>query len=128
MHGLFLLGSNYLVTSIVLCCMMIFIIDKRWDMAAFWSLIGGVCSLFGLMHNIKLGFWVKRKNFGWRFCVAYASCAALFMCLHLAQRYNLIDPPRAKDEKYLDPDNDVIDVTDERPSITTDHKFYEDEA
>mmetsp|Transcript_9452 Transcript_9452/g.15172 ORF Transcript_9452/g.15172 Transcript_9452/m.15172 type:complete len:592 (-) Transcript_9452:138-1913(-) len=129
MHGLFLLGSNYLVTSIVLCCMMIFIIDKRWDMAAFWSLIGGVCSIFGLMHNIKLGFWVKRKNFGWRFCVAYASCAILFMCLHLAQRYNLIAPPREKDDKFLDPDNDdLIDVTDEKPSITADHKFYDDDV
>jgi len=81
------------------------------------------------MHNIKLGFWVKRKNFGWRFCVAYASCAILFMCLHLAQRYNLIAPPREKDDKFLDPDNDdLIDVTDEKPSITADHKFYDDDV
>jgi len=117
MNGLFLLGANYLVTSIVLCCMMLFLIDKKFDMAALWSLIGSVCSLFGLMHNLKLGLLVSKNDAGWRFCVAYASCATLFLLLHAAQQYDYIDPPRDKDAKYRDPTIDV-DVTDLSPTIS----------
>mmetsp|Transcript_16279 Transcript_16279/g.24538 ORF Transcript_16279/g.24538 Transcript_16279/m.24538 type:complete len:587 (+) Transcript_16279:54-1814(+) len=90
MHGLFLMGSNYLVTSIVLCCMMIFIIDRNFPYAMFWAFVGAVCSLFGFMHTIKLDVWVGTHDYGWRFCVAYTSIAALFGILYVLQRYGYV--------------------------------------
>lgn len=93
LHGLFLLGANYLVTSIVLACITLYVVDRKFTHAAMYALIGAVCSLFGFMHTLKLGLWVKKHDFGWKFCVAYSSCAALFLLLHVAQAYGLIEPP-----------------------------------
>mmetsp|Transcript_18133 Transcript_18133/g.28886 ORF Transcript_18133/g.28886 Transcript_18133/m.28886 type:complete len:590 (-) Transcript_18133:191-1960(-) len=93
LHGLYLLGSNYLVSSIVLCCMMLFTVDRNFPLAAFWALVGAICSLFGFMHSIELGAWVKPHDYGWRFCVGYTSVAALFGLLYVGQRYGFVEPP-----------------------------------
>mmetsp|Transcript_31458 Transcript_31458/g.60672 ORF Transcript_31458/g.60672 Transcript_31458/m.60672 type:complete len:139 (-) Transcript_31458:263-679(-) len=107
------MGSNYLVTSIVLTCMLIFSVDRNFLLAALWSLIGAVCSLFGFMHTIKLGVWVKTHDYGWRFCVGYSSIAALMLCLHVAQSYGLVEPTIEDDKKDgLEMDNNVA-ISDE---------------
>jgi AGZA family xanthine/uracil permease-like MFS transporter len=55
-HGLAVLGGGATLAGMVLGAMAVFIIDRKFMYAAFFSLAGAVLTFFGLMHGQDVGF------------------------------------------------------------------------
>lgn len=108
LDGMWYLGSNYLLTSVVLTSISIYCIDRRFLNAVLWSSVGALFSFFGLMHSDKITIG-GLINFGnmvanpylktWKFALAYAVVAVLFLVMDQFQRRNLI-PSRIRNEDY----------------------------
>lgn len=52
--GLFALGQGYLFTSMILACIVIYIIDRKFRVAAYWTLSAAVLSAFGVIHDYAI--------------------------------------------------------------------------
>lgn len=105
MYGLYLLGSNYLLSSIILASMLYYSIDRKLLKAAAWSMVGAVCSIFGGIHAVKLGFLIGEDDMGWRFALGYSLCAALFLGVHQMQTHfpHLVGPVVTPKDIWNDP-------------------------
>lgn len=79
------LGLGGLLESIFLTAIMIFLIDRRFLKAGAWSVVAALLSFIGLINSPKIGWLVQQDDVGWKFSVAYLSCAALFFLLHFLQ-------------------------------------------
>jgi AGZA family xanthine/uracil permease-like MFS transporter len=85
-RGLIALSQGFLLTSMVLSAMLVFILEKRFLRAAGWAMAAAVLSMVGLIHayNLtprgienRLGFMVAPG-----FAVMYAAGALLLTMLH----------------------------------------------
>jgi AGZA family xanthine/uracil permease-like MFS transporter len=54
-HGLELLGSGAILVGLVMAAICVFMIERRFEMAAYFSLAGAALTFFGFMHGEKLG-------------------------------------------------------------------------
>jgi AGZA family xanthine/uracil permease-like MFS transporter len=53
-YGIISLSQGFMLTSMVLSSMMVFVIERRFVKAAMWMLAGSVMAYFGLMHGYRL--------------------------------------------------------------------------
>jgi AGZA family xanthine/uracil permease-like MFS transporter len=88
-HGLIALAQGFLLSSMVLSSILVYVLDKRFLMAAAWTLAASVLSLIGLIHAYRLTPAGVENSFGWAaapgFGVMYALGALLMAGLHVAQ-------------------------------------------
>jgi AGZA family xanthine/uracil permease-like MFS transporter len=54
-HGMSILGGGATLVGIILASIMVFIIDRKFVMAAAFSAVGAVLTFFGLMHSEAIG-------------------------------------------------------------------------
>jgi len=91
LRGLYALGQGYLLTSIYLASMLIFVIDRDFLKAALWAFFATLSASIGLIHSEKIffpwtgpekpsGFYrVDQFDLHWNFTGAYAGLVALFL-------------------------------------------------
>ncbi len=86
-HGAIALGQGFLLASMLLAAMLVFVIDGRLLTAAAWALACAALSAFGLIHAYEITSRGIENVFGlWcapAFSVAYLGCAAAMVALHL---------------------------------------------
>jgi len=58
-HGLEVLGGGSILGGVILGAIGAFVIDRKFDQAAAFSLAGSVLTFFGLMHGEKIGIGVS---------------------------------------------------------------------
>lgn len=91
LRGLYALGQGYLLTSIYLTSMLVFVIDRKFLEAGLWSLVAAVSSSCGLIHSDVLFLpWLSppepaghkdltQWDKHWEFVGAYGGCALVFL-------------------------------------------------
>lgn len=92
-QGLFVLGQGFLLTSIFLTCMLLYIIDRRFHLAAAWSLLAAISSSIGLIHSSTLHLpWqgLDEPHGHWRYTCLYVTCAVIFGSTWLLQRAGFV--------------------------------------
>jgi adenine/guanine/hypoxanthine permease len=52
--GGFALEQGFLYSAMIWAAMVVYIVDRRWKLAAWWSFSGAILSVLGLMHSFKL--------------------------------------------------------------------------
>lgn len=90
--GLISMSQGFLLTSMILASIMVFLIERRHTIAAFWSFLGAILSATGLIHaytiseegiSLSLGWWEAP----W-FVLAYVLIGVLFLVLSKLPRQN----------------------------------------
>jgi AGZA family xanthine/uracil permease-like MFS transporter len=80
--GAFALEQGFIFSAMILSAITVFIIEKDFKKAAFWSLGGAVLSWFGLMHSYQWTIADTVVNLGWgtgaSWAVGYVLLAILF--------------------------------------------------
>jgi AGZA family xanthine/uracil permease-like MFS transporter len=97
-RGVIALSQGFLLTSMVLAAMLVFVIEKRLLLAAAWALVASALSMVGLIHAYDLTPQGVANRFGWAaapaFGVGYALAALLCVALHFNQgRSHVQEPP-----------------------------------
>lgn len=116
LRGLFALGQGYLLTSIYLTSMLIFVIDRNFMMAAIWALVAAASASIGLIHSETLFLpWVgpaappaadghfdaRQFDLHWHFVGAYLGLAVLFGgCAKLQADGHVPKGPISGDESH----------------------------
>lgn len=84
--GLIALSQGFVFTSTILASMLAGMIDRRFDLAAAWSLAAAVLSYFGIIHAFRLTETGVQNHFGLNaappFSMLYLLSAALLWALH----------------------------------------------
>jgi adenine/guanine/hypoxanthine permease len=85
-HGVISLSQGFLLTSMVLSAMLVFILEKRFLRAAGWALSAAILSMVGLIHAYELTPQGVENRFGLAaapgFGVMYAAGALFLATLH----------------------------------------------
>jgi len=89
-RGLVNFAGGALLQCVFITAILMYIIDRKFLRATVWSLLAGFFSFFGLINANSVGILVKKTDDGWRFTVAYAMLAILFLLLEVAQRKHWI--------------------------------------
>ncbi|MGA7935593.1 MAG: NCS2 family permease [Kovacikia sp.] len=81
-HGALALEQGYILTSIILASMTVWIIEKAFHKAAIWALIASLLSWIGLMHSYQWSTADTIGSLGWgnggSWAVGYCLLAILF--------------------------------------------------
>lgn len=87
--GVIALSQGFLLTSIILSAMLVFVIERRFLHAAGWALCGAALSMLGLIHAYALTPAGIENRLGLAaapgFAAAYAASSAFFASLHFAR-------------------------------------------
>lgn len=87
--GVIALSQGFLLTSIILAAILVFIVERRFLQAAAWSLSGAALSMLGLIHAYALTPNGVQNRFGLAaapgFGAAYAMSAGSLVLLHVAR-------------------------------------------
>lgn len=93
LRGLYALGQGYLLTSIYLTSMLIFVIDRKFAIAALWAFVAALSAAVGLIHSETLflpwegpstpstadgPFDDNQYDLHWHFVGAYMGLVVLF--------------------------------------------------
>jgi AGZA family xanthine/uracil permease-like MFS transporter len=102
LHGLIALSQGFLLTSMVFASMMVYMIDRKFDRAAYWAFGAAGLSMTGLIHAYQLnGPWIQNK-FGLfaapEFGLIYFLVGGVFLMLHYRQKSDS-KPTRRKGKK-----------------------------
>jgi AGZA family xanthine/uracil permease-like MFS transporter len=88
-HGVISLSQGFLLTSMVLSAMLVFILEKRFLRAAGWALAAAILSMVGLIHAYELTPQGVENRFGFAaapgFGVMYAAGALFLATLHFVR-------------------------------------------
>ncbi|MFA4949037.1 MAG: NCS2 family permease [Candidatus Krumholzibacteriia bacterium] len=88
--GMAALESGFIFTSMILAAVSVFLIERDFLKAAFWSLAAGVLAFFGVIHSYMFVGNETIQVYGWavggKFAFGYACFAAVFLFFHLWQR------------------------------------------
>ncbi len=80
--GLLTLKSGFLFSATFLAAIGVFLVDRRFSMAALWSLAASVVTLLGIMHSYTVTPMAVREEirfgFAWPMAVGYLACAVVF--------------------------------------------------
>ena len=91
-RGVIALSQGFLLTSMILSAMLVFVLDKSFLRAAAWALTAAVLSMVGLIHAYELTPAGIENRFGLAaapgFGVMYALGALLLAALHFRKRPN----------------------------------------
>eukprot|EP00939_MAST-03C_sp_MAST-3C-sp1_P000039 g39.t1 len=95
-YGMAALSQGYLLVSICLSSMVVFIIDRKFAKAAFWMLIASFLSIFGFIHSYDLKhnyvetlFGLPGSNvdkYGSTYSLIYFAGACFCLVLHIRER------------------------------------------
>jgi len=85
-RGLINFAGGSQLQCIFITAIMMFMIDRKFLHAAFWSFLASIFALFGLINAGAVGLLVKKEDDGWRFSTAYLMMTVLFVMLEFAQR------------------------------------------
>jgi AGZA family xanthine/uracil permease-like MFS transporter len=55
-EGLHILGSGAILTGLILAAIAVFVIERKFDMAAIFAAAGAAMTFFGFMHGEQVGF------------------------------------------------------------------------
>ena len=99
-YGLIALSQGFVFTSTILAAVLTFIIDRRFDKAAAWTLGAAALSFFGIIHAYALTPQGVQNRFGLNaapeFAACYAASALILWLLHVgAQRQREASHPAA---------------------------------
>lgn len=94
--GLLNFSGGSLLQCIFITAIFMFMIDRKFLRAAFWSFLGGVFAFFGLINAPGVGVLVHKGDDGWRFTVAYVMMAILFIGFEFAQRMHWVKQPETE--------------------------------
>jgi AGZA family xanthine/uracil permease-like MFS transporter len=85
-HGMISLERGFIFTSMILSTIAVFLIEKDFLKACFWSLGAAALSYVGIIHAYKITSDGVMSKFGFGaatdFAIGYGSFAALFICMH----------------------------------------------
>ncbi|CAF3777750.1 unnamed protein product [Rotaria socialis] len=95
-RGLNNFAGGSLLQCIFISAIMIYMIDRKFIRATIWSLLASLLSFFGLIHASKVGVLYRETDDGWRFTVAYAMLAFIFILFELAQRQGWVQEPETE--------------------------------
>jgi AGZA family xanthine/uracil permease-like MFS transporter len=106
-QGVASLSQGFLLTSMVFASMMVYMIERKFDRAAYWAFAAAVLSMTGLIHAFRLtGVGVENK-FGLfaapDFALIYFLVGGVFWMLHYRQKSASMAQRRKKKEKKADP-------------------------
>jgi AGZA family xanthine/uracil permease-like MFS transporter len=97
-RGVAALSQGFLVSSMLLAAILVFVIERRFLVAAYWALAAAVLSAVGLVHGFEitahgvenrffdLQFGPDATNPAGMFALAYALGAAVLVALHYTAR------------------------------------------
>lgn len=94
--GLNNFAGGSLLQCIFLTAIMMYMIDRKFLRALFWSLLAGLLSFFGLIHSSVVGVLYRKNDDGWRFTVAYVMLGIVFIIFELVQRQGWIQAPETE--------------------------------
>jgi len=89
-HGMIALNQGFLLSSMVLAAILVFVIEREFLKAAWWTATAAVLSMIGLIHAYDLTPSGVQNKFGVlaapAFAIMYAATAALLVLLHFRGR------------------------------------------
>jgi AGZA family xanthine/uracil permease-like MFS transporter len=89
-HGMIALNQGFLLSSMVLAAILVFVIEREFLKAAWWTATAAVLSMIGLIHAYDLTPSGVQNKFGVLaapgFAIMYASTAVVLVLLHLRDR------------------------------------------
>jgi AGZA family xanthine/uracil permease-like MFS transporter len=101
-RGVIALSQGFLLTSMVLSAMLVFVLERRFLRAAVWALAASVLAMVGLIHAYDLTPRGVENRFGLAaapgFGVMYALAALLLAALHLYQARSHAQDPAGRAE------------------------------
>jgi AGZA family xanthine/uracil permease-like MFS transporter len=84
--GIVALNQGFLISSMILGALMVFILERKFLKAAGWAMGASVLSFFGLIHAGKITELGVESVFGWgaapAFAGAYLVCASALVLCH----------------------------------------------
>ena len=88
--GMAALESGFIFTSMILAAISVFLIERDFLKAAFWSLAAGVLAFFGVIHSYAFVGNETIQVYGWavgaKFAFGYACFVVVFLLFHLWRR------------------------------------------
>ena len=89
-HGMIALNQGFLLSSMVLAAILVFVIEREFLKAAGWTATAAALSMIGLIHAYELTPSGVQNSFGVPaapgFAIMYASAAVLLVLLYLRGR------------------------------------------
>ncbi len=106
-QGVASLSQGFLLTSMVFASMMVYMIERKFDRAAYWAFAAAVLSMTGLIHAYRLAGAGVENKFGLfaapDFALIYFLVGGIFWMLHYRQKSASMSQRRKKKEKKADP-------------------------
>jgi len=91
--GMAALESGFIFTSMILAAISVFLIERDFLRAAFWSLAGGVLAFFGVIHSVSYVGNETAQVYGWGigrlFTFGYLCFMVVFLGFHLWRRWRM---------------------------------------
>jgi len=82
-HGVFSLNQGFLLSSMVLASIVVYLLEREFAKAAAWCLSAALLSALGLIHAYRLAPMGLQNHFAWlaapEFAAAYAASAGFFL-------------------------------------------------
>ena len=83
LEGLVALSQGFMLTCVIWAAMSAHLIDRQFQRAAVWAMIGSVMAFLGFIHAGSVtpagGMYDIGLATGWRWAVGYALCALFFL-------------------------------------------------
>jgi len=95
-RGLSNFAGGSLLQCIFITAIMMYMIDRKFIRALIWALLASLLSFFGLIHASTVGVLYRANEDGWRFSVAYAMLAFVFIIFEIAQRRGWVPGPETE--------------------------------
>lgn len=80
-NAIVFLGEGALISSMFIVAMGVYIIDKNYLKAFFWSIPASILSFFGFIHSGVIKFAI-----GWKFSLFYLTCGIIFLLAHFKNK------------------------------------------
>ncbi len=89
--GMAALESGFIFTSMILAAVSVFLIERDFLKAAYWSLAAGALSFFGVIHSVAFVGNETTQVYGWNvggpFTFGYLCFTAIFVVFYLWRRH-----------------------------------------
>jgi AGZA family xanthine/uracil permease-like MFS transporter len=89
-YGIISLSQGFMLTSMILSAMMVFVVEQQFFKAALWTATAAVLSFFGVIHAYVLTPAGVQNKFGFAaakaYALAYLITAVLLVALHYYSR------------------------------------------
>ena len=95
-RGLMNFSGGSLLQCIFLTAVFMYMIDRKFIRASVWSCLAGLFAFFGLINAPEVGVLVKKDDDGWKFTVAYAMLAVVFLIFHFCQTMGWVKHPETE--------------------------------